>query len=428
MVPEGDGYDSTTGDSVALHPFTGKRYIPRNVHGIASRFHARAKEERRHTGSLAGLFARATGSSVPVPDGGTSDENNGIIVSELHRNIVPPDSDLSSSGEGPVMLSPTDKERVAISATTPRVADMAPICWNLNDLNDIYDLPENAVLNIDGRKITVAGPLISSMILLRSAQELFPAAPNDKFFEIRVLIMHQIRKFANTMNRGESKNFPEFNFLRATGRKILRRMVRLYMAGLIDTQARPLSVIDNLAKTAMIVHDLFAQDDAAFEDALHVRTTVGLCELIQNQCKRDDCDLCMESLALRIGDFEQVIMDRKSMSPDGSHQWFGQNQVSDMLGGSASLESFACLCAILWRPAFDVARDGDNKFSKDRAIGLFLEAAAVLTSAIAASCCFNLPVSPAVVAGRDSADKLFRVLFHRSRVFTIAYDAGLTKP
>ena len=51
------------------------------------------------------------------------------------------------------MLTPTDKEWVAISATTPKVADVPPKCWNLNDLNDVYDLPENMVMIIDDRKI-----------------------------------------------------------------------------------------------------------------------------------------------------------------------------------------------------------------------------------------------------------------------------------
>ena len=126
-----------TGDGVALHPFTGKQQIPRVIHDIPGGFHHRAMEERRHTGSLAGVFTRATGSSAPVQDGGTSDENNGIVVTELHRNIAPPDSDLSSSGEGPMMLSATDKEWVATSATTPRVADVASRCWNINDLDQI---------------------------------------------------------------------------------------------------------------------------------------------------------------------------------------------------------------------------------------------------------------------------------------------------
>ncbi len=67
-------------------------------------YRAASKHDQRRnsdiTGSLAGAFARATGSSVPVTDGGTSAEHNGIIVSELHRNIVPLDSDLSSSGGG----------------------------------------------------------------------------------------------------------------------------------------------------------------------------------------------------------------------------------------------------------------------------------------------------------------------------------------
>ena len=56
------------------------------------------------------------------------------------------------------------------------------------------------------------------------------------------------------------------------------------MVGLKETPEEPLTVIDNLAKGAMIVQDLFAQDDAAFEDALRVKTTVALCALIQNQC------------------------------------------------------------------------------------------------------------------------------------------------
>ena len=60
-----------------------------------------------------------------------------------------------------------------------------------------------------------------------------------------------------------------------------------------------LIVVDNLAKNAMIVHDLFAQDDAVFGDALHIKTTVALCALIQNQCPAEEYDLCMESLAVR---------------------------------------------------------------------------------------------------------------------------------
>ena len=52
----------------------------------------------------------------------------------------------------------------------------------------------------------------------------------------------------------------------------------------MDTQMNPIDVVDNLAKSAMTDHDLFAQDDALFDDSLHIKTTVALCALIQNQC------------------------------------------------------------------------------------------------------------------------------------------------
>ena len=150
----------------------------------------------------------------------------------------------------------------------------------------------------------------------------------------------------DSMNRGESKVCSELVGLRAIGRKILRRIFKLFMVGRKETQMDSLTLVDNLAKNAMIVHDLFAQDDAAFEDALHIKTTVALFALIQNQCPIIEYDLCMESLAVRVGEFEQAILDRRVMFPDDPKQWCGKTLVDQILDRSPNLESFACLCAI----------------------------------------------------------------------------------
>ena len=56
-------------------------------------------------------------------------------------------------------LTVTDRDWVAISATTPGTADVAPKCWNVSNLDEIYELPENAIISIDDRKITITGPL-----------------------------------------------------------------------------------------------------------------------------------------------------------------------------------------------------------------------------------------------------------------------------
>ena len=96
------------------------------------------------------------------------------------------------------------------------------------------------------------------MVLLRFAQELFPQASRAKLAEIRSLIMQQIRKYMDSMNRGESDAFFALGDLRAIDRKILRRIVKLFKVGPKETQMDPLTVVDNLAKNAIIVHDLFA--------------------------------------------------------------------------------------------------------------------------------------------------------------------------
>ena len=84
------------------------------------------------------------------------------------------------------------------------------------------------------------------------------------------------------MNRNESDEFSELPKLMATDRKMLRRITLIYSDALISSRKKCLLVIDNLSKSAMIAHDLFAQDDAAMEDALYVKTTIGLCAMLQN--------------------------------------------------------------------------------------------------------------------------------------------------
>ena len=45
LQPEGDGYDSITGDGATLHPFTKKKEIPRVIYGIPGGCHNRIKGE-----------------------------------------------------------------------------------------------------------------------------------------------------------------------------------------------------------------------------------------------------------------------------------------------------------------------------------------------------------------------------------------------
>lgn len=100
LVPEGSGYDSSTGDTAPLHPFTKKKQIPQVMHGIPGGCVNRIRGDHNNTGSFAAVgFSRATGSSVAITDGGASDECAGIIRSATHRQIVQLDPDLSSSGE-----------------------------------------------------------------------------------------------------------------------------------------------------------------------------------------------------------------------------------------------------------------------------------------------------------------------------------------
>ena len=84
------------------------------------------------------------------------------------------------------------------------------------------------------------------MSLLRFAQELFPQASKAKLAEIRSLIIRQVRKFMGSMHRGESEVGSELGDLGAIDRKILRRIVKLFMIGLKATQMDSLIVVDNL--------------------------------------------------------------------------------------------------------------------------------------------------------------------------------------
>ena len=119
----------------------------------------------------------------------------------------------------------------------------------------------------------------------------------------------------------------------------------------------------------MIVHDLFAQDDVAMEDALYVKSTIGLCAMLQNVCNKEkEYDVCMESLATRVGDFEQELMNNEGCFPEGANIWFGKDQASKLLDWSTNLDHFACLCAILWKPAFTEARRGDKLYCREHAL------------------------------------------------------------
>lgn len=168
----------------------------------------------------------------------------------------------------------------------------------------------------------------------------------------------------------------------------------------------------------MIVHDLFAQDDAAMEDALYAKSAIGLCAMLQNSCNKDtEYDLCSESLAVGVGDFEQELMNNQGCSPDGENVWFGKDAASKVLDWSTNLDSFACVCAILWGPACSEARNGDTLYCRERALTLLrgvksamgakliglircdVYSPTVVATATVASCCFNLRVSPAIIAG-----------------------------
>lgn len=220
------------------------------------------------TGSFAGVgFSKATGSSVPIKDGGSSDERAGIIRSAAQSDFAQYAPDLSSSDETFKPLTDTDFEYIVMAASTPQTGDIPSRSWNIGDLGGVYDLPKNARLTIDNRKIVIAPSLISAIILTRSAQELFPDVDQPKILKISKLILYQIGKYSNAKNRSESDEFPELPALMSTDRKLLRRIVTIYCSALIGSRKRSLFVIDNLSNTAMIVHDLFAQDDAAMEDA-----------------------------------------------------------------------------------------------------------------------------------------------------------------
>ena len=53
LVPEGNGYDSTTRDGSTLNAFTMRKNIPRKVHGILDGFQTCVKNEHRCTGPSA---------------------------------------------------------------------------------------------------------------------------------------------------------------------------------------------------------------------------------------------------------------------------------------------------------------------------------------------------------------------------------------
>lgn len=132
FMHEDKGHSSSTEVGPALDLFTGEQNIPKCVLGINGGFHNRVLRGRVVIGLNAGAYTFATGASVPVPDGGTSDENAGIIASALHRDIVPPDSiDLS------------DTEAFSSTGVAPMIADKPPQCWNLNHFGEIFDLPVN---------------------------------------------------------------------------------------------------------------------------------------------------------------------------------------------------------------------------------------------------------------------------------------------
>ena len=172
---------------------------------------------------------------------------------------------------------------------------MQPRSWNVGHLSEVYALPDYATLSIDDRKTTITSSLIYTIILIRSAQELFPELDKKKLHKISALTLHQIGKYTEAKNRSESDEFPELPALMNTDRKLLRQIVEINRTGLISTQRRHFLVFDNLSKTVMIVHDLFAQDDAAMEDALYVKSTIGLCAMLQHACNKEtEYDLCME--------------------------------------------------------------------------------------------------------------------------------------
>ena len=119
----------------------------------------------------------------------------------------------------------------------------------------------------------------------------------------------------------------------------------------------------------------------------------------------------------RVGEFEQSILNNQGSFPDGRDDWFGKDSMKATLGWSTNLETFACACAIMWRPAFSEARGEDKEFCRHRALALFNEvkgvmgakliglikgkdcSPAVVATATAASLCFSMPISPAIVGG-----------------------------
>lgn len=138
--------------------------------------------------------------------------------------------------------------------------------------------------------------------------------------------------------------------------------------------------------------------------------------MLQNSCG-DNYDLCMESMAARVGEFEQAIVNNQGSFPDGKDAWFGKDSMAKVLDWSTNLDAFACTCAIMWKPAFSEARGEDKVFCCQRALTLFNEvkgvmgakliglikgdacSPAVVATATHASFCFSLPVSPAIVGG-----------------------------
>ena len=73
---------------------------------------------------------------------------------------------------------------------------------------------------------------------------------------------------------------------------------------------------------ALVVHDIVVQ-----EDTLHIKTPIALRALIQNQCTLEEYDIHMESLGMRVGEYEHAIQQRNLEFPGGGNSWFGRDLV-----------------------------------------------------------------------------------------------------
>ena len=125
LVPAGSGYDSSTGDSATINPFTKQKQIPKKIFGITGGCVNRLLLMNASTGSLAGVgFSRATGSSLCIKDGNTSDEREGIVRSDFQRDFVQHAPDLSSSDETFAPVSDIEKEYIAVASSPPQTGDI----------------------------------------------------------------------------------------------------------------------------------------------------------------------------------------------------------------------------------------------------------------------------------------------------------------